>query len=83
LNILLYFGQVHPVRETTMRHGNFRYDGNGTVLENGVEYTIFETDDGIEAYPEGEREAIVMNKGTFVTLRNGKLEKTEGATPMA
>lgn len=65
-----------------MKLGEFEYDGNGKLLEQNVNYTVFETESGIEAYAENEDEPIEMNKGAFASLRNGKLEKVEGATPM-
>lgn len=65
------------------RLGQFRYNGNGELLENGEEYTVFEVESSVEAYPEGEAHPVEMNKGVFVSLRNGNLEEIEGDTPMA
>ena len=77
---------VLTIRETTMtnRLGNYRYDGHGQILETDEEYTIFDTEDGeIEAYPKGQGDAIILpNRGAFESLRCGRLEKVEGATPM-
>lgn len=65
-----------------MKLGVFIYNGDGELLDNNVEYTIFETENTIEAYPEGSGEPVEMNKGTFVSLLNGKLEQVKGSTPM-
>lgn len=62
--------------------GEYSYDGNGELLDRGVNYTLFDTGSTIEAYPEGEGEPIVMNKGAFTSLKRGKLRKNKGNTPM-
>jgi len=64
------------------RIGEFRYTGNGKLLNNDETYTIFDIGNSYEAYPEGGTEPIKINRGTFVSLRRGNLEQTEGATPM-
>lgn len=64
------------------RLGEFQYHGNGELLNNGIEYVFYETENGIEAYPEGESEPVTMNKGAFASLRQGNLERLEGYTPM-
>lgn len=66
-----------------MKIGIFEYNGNGKLLEQNVTYTIFETENIVEAYPEGKGEPIEINKGTFTSLLNGKLEQVKGGTPMA
>lgn len=65
------------------RLGEFSYNGNGETLESNEEYVVFETESGVEAYPEGEGEPVEMNKGVFASLQRGNLEKVEGSTPMA
>ena len=57
------------------------YDGNGKLLEQNVEYAVFEVDNEIEAYGEGSGEPVTMNKGAFTSLLNGNLEQVEGYTP--
>lgn len=63
------------------RLGEYQYHGNGELLENDIEYVFYETDDGIEAFPEGESEPVEMNRGTFASLERGNLERLEGYTP--
>ena len=65
-----------------MKLGEFRYNGNGQLLENGKEYTMFDTGSIVEAYSEGDMEPVEMNRGVYVSLRNGNLERIEGETPM-
>lgn len=65
------------------RIGEFMYNGNGKLLENGEVYTIYQTTDGVEAYAQNDPEPVEMNKGTFVSLQNGNLERVDGSTPMA
>lgn len=64
------------------RIAEFRYEGDGQLLESGETYTFYETPNGVEAYPEGSGDPIPMNRGTFSTLQQGKLRRLEGATPM-
>lgn len=64
------------------RLGQFRYNGNGQTLEQNTEYTIYETNDGVEAFAEGDSDPVTMKKATFASLRSGNLEQLEGATPM-
>lgn len=64
------------------RIGEFRYNGNGKTLENNEEYTVYETDNGIEAYAPNSSEPVEMRKATFTSLLNGNLEQVEGETPM-
>lgn len=74
---------VLPTGELIMtRIGEFRYTGNGKTLEQNEEYTMYETNEGVEAYSEGESEPVEMRKATFFSLQNGKLERIEGDTPM-
>lgn len=66
----------------TENNGKFVYNGNGNTLENGQTYTVFETDNGVEAYPEGESEPVEMRKATFASMQNGNLDSVENGTPM-
>jgi hypothetical protein len=83
VKLISYFGQAMPVREPTMtRLGEYRYNGNGQTLENDTEYTAYETDSGVEMYPEGASEPITVNRGNFTQMQNRTLEPIEGDTPM-
>jgi len=66
-----------------MKLGQFEYRGNGKILEQNIEYTLFDVGSEVEAYPENESDPIVMNKGAFATMRRGNLEQVDGDTPMA
>lgn len=65
-----------------MKLGQFRYNGDGELLEQNIEYTVYETESGVEAFPENSGEPVVMSKATFVTLQRGNLEQVDGYTPM-
>jgi hypothetical protein len=62
--------------------GVFEYNGDGQTLDRG-RYIVFETEDGIEAYPEGEGEPVNLpNRGVFESLRSGNLDSVPNGTPM-
>lgn len=73
------------MRDTTMSVNNlgvYEYNGNGQTLDPG-QYTFFETEEGIEAYPEGESEPVNLpNRGVFESLRSGNLDNVPNGTPM-
>lgn len=57
------------------RLGRYRYIGNGTALEHGVEYTVYDTGDGyIEVYPENEPNPIRMDRWIFIFMANRNFE---------
>lgn len=74
---------MNPQGELTMKLGEFVYDGNGQLLTKDEQYTVYDVGSEVEAYPVGASEPVVMNKGAFVSLINGRLEKVKGYTPMA
>lgn len=67
-----------------MKLGEYRYYGDGELLENNTTYTMYQVNSMlIEAYPEGAGEPIEMNTGAFVSLQRGNLEQISGGTPMS